>query len=141
MARESYAQTQLPETGKTDVPYPDYHKIVQGLGAHQAEVFYGTVTCEDPIAALDVELPFDPAHVIVLRMTEAAAPVQLEHFAGMTAAHGFLSIADGTNSLITSDSITLGTKTFEIGANSSIQVADAVLLYIAFGGRDVNGSL
>jgi hypothetical protein len=108
---------------------------------HAAEAFYGTVTCGNPIADIVVDTPFDPAHVIVVRFTEAAAPVRMEHIAGMTAAHGMKTIADGTFSLITSLGITLGTKQFTIGQDTGIQVADAVLQYLAFGVRDVGGSL
>jgi len=138
--RESYAETQIP-TAVASVPYADHKTLIRGILKHNVEAFYGTVTCENPIGDLVVATPFDPSHVVVFRFTEAGAPVKMEAIAGMTVEHGMKTIAAGTFSLITSLGITLGTKQFTIGQDTGIQVATAVLRFVAYGARDVNGSL
>lgn len=133
--RESYAQTQIP-SAIASIPYPDVKTLIQGYLAQMGEVFCGTV--EGTGASIDVETPFDPAIVIVWNQDDPTLGVYLP---SMTAAH-MLKLTDAPAlTHPTSLGITVGVKTFRIGADTDLNVAAETLHYVAIGARKANGSL
>jgi hypothetical protein len=139
MARENYAQTQLPTDGKSGIPYPDYHKIVQGLLLHGSEAFCGTVTGTG--AAIEVETPFDPAAVILFNRTDPTLALKLPGMAG----DDCMKLTDAPAlTYVTANGVTLSVasgKGFTIGTDADLNVAAEVIEYIAFGVRDVGGGV
>ena len=132
MARETFADTQIPASGQAGVPYPDYQKIVRGLFQHGAEMVAGTVTGTGSALVVD-ELPFDPAAVIVWNQTDPGLFVHLPSF---TAAHMAKLTDAPALTHATTNGITLGTKEFTIGADADMNAAADVLHWVAFGFRD-----
>lgn len=137
MARESYAQTQIPENGKAAIPYPDYHKIVQSLMLHGAEMYFGTMTGTG--ASLDSPaLPFDPAMVLIVNQTTVCRGLKLPTMADDDF---YKEVAAGTGTYDAAGGITLGVKKFTLGTDAELNAAGNVIHFVAFGARDVGGSI
>lgn len=133
--RESYAQTQIPD-GKAGIPYPDYHKIVQGLLLHNAEVYFGSMVVAG--AAIDSpELPFDPAMVVIVNAATGARGMKMPSMADDDT---YKEVTAGTGTYDTAGGITLGTKKFTIGTDAELCGAGTVH-FVAIGSRGAGGSL
>lgn len=78
--RQSYAETQIP-AGVADVPYPDHHKIVRGLGRHMTEMYAGEVTGAGGAGGSLLNVPFEPAMVRVVRPHATTSILNLTIFA------------------------------------------------------------
>ncbi|MDQ3170286.1 MAG: hypothetical protein M3Q55_09140 [Acidobacteriota bacterium] len=134
--RESFAETQIPTTGRAGIPYPDYHKIVQGLLLHGAEMFFGTMTGTG--AALDSPaLPFDPAMVMIINQTTLCKGIKLP---SMADDDFYKEVAAGTATYDTAGGITLGVKKFTLGTDVELNAAANVIHFVAFGAKSVGGS-
>ncbi len=134
MAREQFADTQIPAAGKDAVPYATWAEIVRTLGQHVGEMAFGTVTGTG--ANIVVATPFDPAMVVVINETDGSMHV---HIPTMTAADVF-AIKTAAVAYISTGGITLGTKQFTIGTDADLNTNSDVLHWAAFGARNVNGS-
>jgi hypothetical protein len=137
--RESFAQTQIPAQGKDAVPYPTWLEIVQLIGRHGAELFFGTEAGTG--SDLDIDTPFDPAAVLIYNETNDALFV---HLPTMDAAKAVEIAAVATQAqvvvAIAANGITLGTKKFTLGTNADLNTAADVIHYMAIGARDAGGS-
>lgn len=135
--RESYAQSQVPADGKSSTPFPDYHKIVQGMLKHGTECVSGSVTGTG--AALEVATPFDPGVVLLFNRTAACFVMKTP---GMTGANA-MKLSGVPALTFDADSCTLGVaagKGFTIGPDADINSAAEEIEWVAFGFRDA-GSL
>lgn len=137
--REQNFDVLRPTDGKSDIPYPDVTTLALHLLKHSAEAYSGSVTGTG--AAIEVATPFDPAVVILINRT---APALMIKTPGMAGDDSFKAITAGTLSYVTANGITLsraGGKGFTIGTDADLNTAAEVVEYIAFGFRDLGGSL
>jgi hypothetical protein len=72
MARETYAEAQIPATGAEDVPYADHRAIARGLMGHATECFVGQVTGAGGAGGDLAGIPFEPAVVEIINEAGAA---------------------------------------------------------------------
>ncbi len=132
--RVSNAVSKLPFTALEGPAYVQFRDLLAAF-AHTAEVF-----CSSPTAAgtaITVNLPFDPALVIVINET---GPTM--HFSppSLAAAGTFRITSAGAISKITTNGITRGAKAARtVTLGTSIQTTNDVVHLIAFGNRGLEG--
>lgn len=138
MARENQSDAAIPSTGAAAVPYPTWREVARGLLKNGAEMFFGGPFDGTGSAIVVSDLPFDPACVVLINRDGLAWAVKTPGMAGDDCVK---FVTDGTMSYITSDGITLGTKSFTIGTDGDLNVDTEELHYIAVGARDTGGSV
>lgn len=126
MSRQSYAQSQIPDS-KHAVPYPDWRQFIQGVLLRGAEAASGTVVGTG--ALLDVPTPFDPAAVILIDETQGVLALKMPGQATDTA----LTQKNAVTTAAAAGSITLGSGKFTIGVNADLNTAADVIRWTAFG--------
>lgn len=134
MARESYAQTQIPARGRDSVPYPDWRSFIQGAFLRNAEAVAGTATGTG--ALLDVNLPFDPGYVWACKTAGTGAPVQAIKHPGLADDDCIKTVAAGTTTVDTAGLITLGSKKFTVGTDADLNENTQPIRYLALGFND-----
>lgn len=137
--RELNLDVQRPTDGKSAIPYTDITTLALHMLKHSAECFSGSV--EGTGAALEVELPFDPAVVLLINRSAPALAIKTP---GMAGDDCLKQITAGTLSYITANGVTLSIadgKGFTIGSDADINTAAEVIEYVAWGFRDLGGSL
>lgn len=140
MSRESYAGLQVPTAGKTDIPYADQRALGQKYLKHGMEAYCGTVTGTGALITVS-GLPFDPAIVELWKVTGTGAPIHMKKFPQLADDDSMKVIAAGTMTLDAAGGITLGTKQFTIGTDADINENTVPIHWIAYGFRDLGGSL
>lgn len=136
--RISNAASVLPDKAVNSVPYIDFRMLTAAL-AHMGEMYFGSEVGTG--AALEVTgLPFDPAAVLAINVTDPTLGV---HLPSMAAA-SMLKLTDAPALTVpVADGITLGAKgerKFTIGADADLNVAAEVIHYVAIGTRGLAGS-
>ncbi len=79
--RSSYAESQIPTTGKDDIPYPSHNKLAT-MFRHGAEMYVGEVLGAGGVGGVLDNIPFEPAIVDVY---EPVAPVMQRSMPGSAA--------------------------------------------------------
>lgn len=140
MARVSYADSVLNvPPGKNDVPYLTKLEAVRAVLKHATECFQGVTTGTG--SAIEVTVPFDPAVVIAFKTAGTGAPVAAIKLAGMAADDTIKIVATGAMTYDTSGLITLTSGKFVIGTDADLNEASNAIRWVAFGHRDISGSV
>ena len=77
MAREAYAQKQIPAEGKDNVPYLDSRQLANGMLRHMTESFVGEVLGAGGVGGVLENIPFEPAAILVSEATGPFLQLQL----------------------------------------------------------------
>lgn len=93
-------------------------------------VAVGRYLTDATAAAITVTVGFKPRYVKIVNVTSGDSE---EWFEGMAAASGFKKVAAGTHSLITSNGVTVGDRTFIIGLDTDVNVINEQLSWMAIG--------
>lgn len=82
------------------------------------------------VAATRIYTGFRPR---VVRVYNVTSRDQMEHFEGMTAAHGLKMVAAGTRTIVTSNGITIHDDGFTIGLDTDVLVTSEQISWEAVG--------
>lgn len=82
------------------------------------------------VAATEITVGFKPRYVRVQNVTSRDS---MEWFEGMTNGHGLKTVAAGTRTLVTSNGISVGEKTFTIGLDTDVLVTSEQISWVAVG--------
>ncbi len=138
MARESFAETQIPAAGKTDIPYPDHVAVVRKLGQHLTEAYVAQGVGAGGTGVDITGVPFSPAY---MRLSEATAPLLQEQWhlsdgtvVGINSITGADAAADATVTKV-------GTGDYTVSLPTGVAPDGDTVTCIFYGARDVGGSL
>jgi hypothetical protein len=141
MARETFAEAQIPANGAADVPYADHRQISRGLMGHAGECFVGQVTGAGGAGGTLSAVPFEPA-VIEIINEAGAAPALTKYVnlaSGVIGVQIILAAADATG---TAPAITqAGANDWDILLNTADAPDTEVVTVIVYGVRDTDGGL
>lgn len=105
--------------------------ITQSQSMHQVRNYaVGKFLDTGTVAATKITTGFRPRYVRVQNLTSRDS---MEWFEGMTAAHGFKTVAAGTRTAVTSNGITVADDGFTIGLDTDVLVTSEQLYWVAVG--------
>ncbi len=104
--------------------------ITQKVPQVRTNVATGRYLDTGTVAAYDINLGFRPRYIKIVNLTDRN---QIEWFEGMADASGYVSVAAGTRTLVTSNGITVTSRGFTFGLNTDVNVSNKQVSWLAIG--------
>ena len=139
MAREMYADSQVPATGAAGIPYKDNKELVNGVLKHVPELFVAQGTGAGGAGFAITNVPFEPAALVSLNQA-GANPAICHSIYSPTAAHTItiLAVAANANPAVITQ---VGDNDWTVTLTTQMAPDGEVVTVLLFGSRDVSGSL
>ncbi len=96
MARQSYAETQIPAEGKDAVPYPDWRQIAFRMFTHAVDAFVGEILGAAAAGGDLAGIPFEPAAIVLSEATGPLIQLQIPASGGKLDINLVTGVAAGT---------------------------------------------
>lgn len=138
MARESYAQKQIPAQGKDRVPYPDHRQLANGMLALMTEAFVGEVLGAGAAGGDLAGIPFEPA---VILLSEGTGPILQLQVPGSSAKVDVNMISGAPAGTAIPAAVLQGDGTYTLSLPTGLAPDGDTVSLLILGFRDTQGSL
>lgn len=139
MARQSFAEQQIPSSGSAAVPYPTHRELANGVMKHASDMFVGEILGAGGVGGVLSGIPFEPAMVEIF---EPVAPLMQRRMPGSAGAININTItgaAAGTPIAVAVDDVAV--PSWKVTLPVGLAPNGRTVTVVCYGFRDIGGSL